>query len=543
MKYEYGANVATIGSARSAFRIPHNYKTTFNAGDLIPVYCEEVLPGDTCICDLSAVCRELTPLTPVMDNAYIEFDAFFVPMRLVWDYTKQFFGENDTGVWTQNSEYEIPTGNLNCSSDTNSISTGSLGDYFGLPVGISNTDETTFNYLPLRAYALIYNYYYLNETTQAPYLFSKGNNVEFGPGLLNGYASNPLKVNRFPDLFVSCLREPQKGPNVPFLSSYLPVIPVDASNLPEGTPTPFDNAFGNPLRWGNLTASNSLTGTTRLNSSNIQLGTSGTEVMPANLYASTIGSGLRDINSFRIAAVTQQYYETLARFGSRYEEYILGLFGVNVPSSVIQIPQMLGAFKERLNMNQVLATAEGSNYTVGSTGAFSNTGVNKGLFTFSSYEHGYILILCHIRTDSSYSQGIAKMWSKKTKFDIYNPLFANIGNVPVKKKELVFTDDDTDEQVFGYAEAWYEYKSKPNISTGYMRPGVEQSMGSTWTYGRIISDGVILNEDFTLQTAEEVDRTIAVQSSLSNQFKLDVFFDMKWSRIMPLYSIPGIKRI
>lgn len=544
--YSYKVNKATIGSTRSSFMIPHNYKTTLNAGDLVPVATPiEVLPGDTFSIDLSAVCRELTPLTPVMDNSYLQIDAFFVPYRLVWDYTKQFFGENDIGVWTQTNDYQMPNDNFNIATGSNEIETGTIGDYFGLPILPSNEENVYINYLPLRSYALIYNYYYLNEATQAPVLFSKDNTVTFGTELANGYGSKPLKVNRFNDLFTSALPAPQKGPNVPFLADYLPVVPVDAGHLPVGTPTVQESVVHDVMRWGNNTGSSSIYGYTVSGSSSINIATSGTAIIPNNLYASTIGSGLRDINSFRIAAVTQQYYETLARFGSRYEETILGLWNVKVPSQVIQIPQYIGGHKERLNISQVLSTAEGSNYTVGSTGAFSNTGiVDNSFVTFSSYEYGMILILAHIRTDNSYSQGLPKFFRKINKFDIYNPLFANIGNVPIKNSEIFFSDDASmDDQVFGYAEAWYEYKNLPNMSTGYMRPGVTGSLGSTWTYGRTFVNPPVLNSDFTLQTSEEIDRTIAVTSSISAQFKLDIFYSMKVSRIMPLYSIPGIKRI
>lgn len=544
--YSYKVNKAVIGSTRSAFRIPHNYKTTLNAGDLVPVCTPiEVLPGDTFSIDLSAVCRELTPLTPVMDNSYLQIDAFFVPYRLTWDYTKQFFGENDNGVWTQTNDYQIPNDNFDITNASNEITTGSIGDYFGLPILPSNEGNVYVNYLPLRSYALIYNYYYLNEATQAPILFSKDNTVTFGVELAAGYASKPLKVNRFNDLFTSALPAPQKGPNVPFLADYLPVVPVEAGNLPDDIPSVSDVALGDKMRWGSSTGDSSITGYTTISSNNVTVGNSGTAYIPNNLYASTIGSGLRDINSFRIAAVTQQYYETLARFGSRYEETILGLWNVKVPSQVIQIPQYIGGHKERLNMSQVLSTAEGNNYTVGSTGAFSNTGiVDNSFVTFSSYEYGMILILAHIRTDNSYSQGLPKYFRKLNKFDIYNPLFANIGNVPIKNSELFFSDDSTtDDQVFGFAEAWYEYKNLPNMLTGFMRPGVTGSLGSTWTYGREFEHPPVLNDEFTLQTSEEIDRTIAVTSSISAQFKLDIFYNMKVSRIMPLYSIPGIKRI
>lgn len=550
-QYRYDINMATIEAPRTQFRIPHNYKTTFNAGELIPVCCEEILPGDSWSKDLSGVCRELTLLNPVMDNSYIQFDAFFVPWRIIWNHTKQFFGENDTGIWTQTHEYEIPSGALDLHGSHNQISSGSLGDYFGLPVGVAeDAGQETFNYLPLRAYAEIWNYYYMAETTQAMELFSKDDNIEFGINLSKGYNSQPLKVNRFPDLFTCALPQPQKGENVPFLSNFIPVVPVSASHLTAGTPTFSEATFGDNLTWGKPDGSSSLTstGTIGLNAgkTNVVSGTnsSTTYAVPNNLYASTANTALRDINSLRIAIATQHLFEALARGGSRYGEYLSNIFGVNSPSEIINIPQYLGSIKKLINVNQVLATADTDGSILGQTGAFSNTGfANEHLFTQSFTEHGYILILAHVRTDNSYSQGVPKMFSKKTKFDIYMPPFANIGNVAIKNKEIYFSDDfDKDNEVFGFVEAWYEYKNKPNLLTGYMRPGLDQSF-NTWTYGRVFSDTPVLNSVFTTQTSDEVDRTIAVQSSLSNQFKLDLFFDNKVSRIMPLYSTPGLKRI
>lgn len=542
--YKYDLNKAKIDTPRTLFRIPHNYKTTLNAGDLIPTFCEETLPGDTWSIDISAVIRELTLLNPVMDNSYIQFDAFFCPMRLTWNHTKQFFGENDTGVWTQTNDYLIPSDHLNISTNKNTLSVGSLGDYFGLPIVEPDSNTATFSYLPLRGYALIWNYYYLCEATQAPVIFSKDDNVEFDTRLGSGYASLPLKVNRFGDLFTTALPQPQKGENVPFLNDYLPVVSVDSINLPDGTKSPLDVDIKGPMRWSNVNGNSYINGSTRLSSSNVIINTSGTEVVPANLYATTIGSTLKSINDLRIAFATQQYEETLARIGSRYNEYIYGMFGVVSPSEIINVPQYLGSVKKLINVNQVVATADNANAILGTTGAFSNTAIsNEKLCIGSMTEHGYIYILAHVRTDNSYSQGVPKLFTKKSKFDIYSPLFANIGNVPIKNHEIFFSDDpSSDDEVFGYAEAWYEYKNKPNLSTGYMRPSSDQAF-SSWTYGRIFENTPVLNSEFTEQTAEEVDRTIAVQSSISNQFKLDLFVDAKVSRIMPLYSIPGLKRI
>lgn len=570
-QYRFDTIKSTLNAPRTLFTQPHNYKTTFNAGKLIPVYCKEVLPGDTWSINLSAVVRELTLLNPVMDNSYIQFDAFFVKMVDIWDKTKQFFGENETGVWTETNEYEMPSSFMDIANGSNQLYSCTLGDYFGLPVGVAEVDQSEkVNYLPLRGYPLVYNYYYLNEATQAPVLFTKGNEIEFDSRLSLGYASEPLNVNRFADLFTTALPQPQKGPNVPFLADYLPVIPrnetINFSDL-EG----IDNNKYGSLYWGKvaggyppdtnpyhlevLSPDKQLilglsgedggygTGITTGFSSDDSLNAI-TKAFPANLYASTINSGLRDINSFRIAAATQQFYEQLSRGGSRFSEYIKGLYNVNVPANEIGVPTYLGSVKKLINVNQVLSTADNANAILGTTGAYSHTALNnEHICTGSFNQFGYLYIFAHVRTDNSYSQGIPKMFSKKTKFDIYNPLFANIGNVGIKNKELYFSDDsEKDNEIFGYQEAWYEYKHSPNISTGYMRPGVDNSF-SSWTYGRVFDSTPVLNEDFVLQTADEVDRTIAVQSEISNQFKLDLFVDAKVSRVMPLYSIPGLTKI
>lgn len=557
----YDINKAEINARRSIFRIPHNNKTTLNAGDLIPAMQPiEVLPGDTFKCDLSAVCRELTLLSPVMDSSYLQIDVFFTPKRLVWENTKQFFGENETGIWTQTIEREIPHGNFDLEYDASGLTIGSLGDYFCLPI-IEAGDEgsETVDYLPLRAYAMIYNYWYLNEATQAPIQFSKGDNVTFGSELEAGYNSMPLKVNRYSDLFTSATPSPQKGPEVSFLPQFLPVHTTNDSDL-INTIRGYAAGDNSELSWMKVNGDPISNAPVSLmlgeasgapgDGTFVDLtpagGPSGTRlpVSPKNLVANTALTQLHTINEFRIAAATQQYYENLARFGSRYSEGIYALFAVKTKDATIQVPQYLGGYKHVLNVDQVLATAQGSEYTVGSTGAFSNTGFfNKPLFTFSSDEYGYIIVLAHIRTDNTYSQGIPKIFSKKNKFDIYNPLFANIGNVPIKNKEIYFSDLKVkDDEVFGYQEAWYEYKFIPNSLTGYMRPGVSGGL-SNWTYGRVFTDTPVLNSEFTEQTADEVDRTIAVSTENTHQFKLDLFFNFTLTRVMPLQSVPGLKRI
>ena len=544
----YDMSKAKIEQSRSLFRIPHNYKTTLNAGDLIPV-CQpiEVVPGDTFKIDISAVCRELTLLNPVMDNSYLEINAFYVPMHTIWDNTKQFFGENETGIWDNMIEREMPSEFFNMTTGDNTFVECSIGDYFGI-FSKADSDLNTFNTLPLRAYAAIYNYWYLNEATQAPILFSKADNNTFGEKLQSGYASKPLKVNRYADLFTSCLPAPQKGQAVSFLPAYIPVIPNDDIDSTTSL-TPADIATGDPMRFMLASGTGSPTGSYLIGVSSGGLkssqtsGSFGSDLAPSNLYASTAATSLHNINEFRIAAATQQYLERLAQFGSRYEESIYALFGVKTPFSAIQVPQYLGGYKHLLNVDQVLATSEGAEFTLGSTGAYSHSAFNKkSICTFSSFDYGYIIILSHIRTDNTYSQGVPKLFSKKTKYEVYNPLFANIGNVPVKNKEIFITDTEKDDEVFGYQEAWYEYKFMPNLLTGYMRPQVSGSF-NTWTYGRVFEDTPVLNEDFTLQTEKEVDRTIAVQSDITNQFKLDIFFNIVASRVMPVRSVPGLKRI
>lgn len=552
-QYRYDINLAKVNAKRTMFKVPHNYKTTMNAGDLIPVKCVEVLPGDTWADKVSAVIRELTLLNPVMDNLYIQFDAFFVPNRIIWNQTKQFFGENETGIWTQTNDYTIPSAKLVLHDNSNMLSSGSLGDYFGLPVNVDDEAEETFNYLPLRAYAMIWNYYYMAETTQAPILFSKESNVEFGTLLQQGYESKPLKVNRFADLFTTALPQPQKGENVPFLSDYLPVVArnlnslnreqVIPSDIMDSSVIDFIQPNGSQLPQGTATGNLGIDGGQLMTETSSQFAGEGSAV-PANLFAATVDARLKDINSLRIAIATQQYFELLGRTGSRYGERIRGLFGVNTPSEVINIPQYLGSIKKLINVSQVLATADSANATLGTTGAYSHTAIrDEHLYTGSFTEYGYIMILAHVRSDNTYCQGVPKLFSKKTQYDIYNPIFANMGNVAILNKELNFKDIvSVDNEVFGYAEAWYEYKHQPNIVTGFMRPGIANGF-SSWTYTRVFDDTPVLNSEFTTQTAEEVDRTIAVESSISNQFKLDIFYNATASRIMPLYSIPGLNKI
>lgn len=549
---------STLNTSRTKINIPTQVKTTLDTGDLVPIKVLEMLPGDSISIDLSAVARELTLLNPPMDNAYLQFDVFWVPYRIIWDNTKRFFGETDDIDIPD--EITMPCAQFNLEDVVNVINVGTLGDYFGLPVEVSGYDEVeVVNYLPLRAYASIWNYWYRAPRIQNSVLFSKEDNITFGSLLEKGYASKPLKVGRFGDLFTSALPEPEFGGEVNFISPYLPVHTTTDSSTLQFIRDYYKNYSGQTngqlVKFMTTNAVSpgtnfTLNSATQSGASDILAGSTGTAgssytpLVFENLAADTTSTPFHTINDLRLAIALAHYREALGRFGNRYDESIKALFNVTTSNRTIQVPDYVGGYKHLLNVDQVLATAQGTDYTVGSTGAMSNTGIaNKSLCTTSVDEYGYIMILAHIRTDNTYSQGIPKLFSKKYRDEIYNPCFANIGNVPILNKEIYFQDNpEVDNQVFGYQEAWYDMRYLPNINTAYMRGNVENGFNS-WTYQRVFNGLPVLNDDFIKQSAEEVDRTIAVTSRVTHQFKLDCFLNINMTRVMPLYSVPGLEKI
>lgn len=534
--------------SRTRFKRDQNILTTFDAGKLIPFYVDEVLPGDTFSVDTAAIIRMTTPKYPVMDDAYIDFYYFFCPNRILWDHFKNFMGEVEDTTWMPAKTYQVPKiriGNGTTESSRLGPKEGSILDYMGVPTNVvteqnAATAQFEVNALPIRAYVKIWNEFFRDQNVSNAANFRTDDNTQIYAdaetedenGVLQNalYGARCLPVSRFHDYFSSCLPYPQRGPEVSIaLTGNAPVTTFTTKNLTEelhhdyGTnfdatsvPTPGENipsmAFNDGTKNGYLGA----------NLSNIEAAT---------------------INQLRQAFAVQHYYEALARGGSRYREQVRAVFGVTISDKTVQIPEYLGGGRYHVNINQIVQTSgqQTANDTpIGETGAMSVTPVSESSFTKSFEEHGFVIGVMCVRHDHSYQQGLERFWSRSDRLDYYYPQFANLGEQPIKKKEIMLTATSTDEETFGYQEAWADYRMKPNRVSGKMRSNATGTL-DFWHYADNYSTVPTLSAEWMNEGKTEIARTLIVQDE--PQFFGAIRVMNKTTRCMPLYSVPGLEKL
>lgn len=539
----------SVDIQRSKFERNSDVKFSFNVGDLVPFYVDEVLPGDTFSIDTSKVVRMQPLVAPIMDNMYLDTYWFFVPNRLVWDHWKEFCGENTQSKWVPSVEYTIPKVRGAVTSDystpgVNAMAwrSGDIADYMGIPVGSSAVTNVSqyieVSALPFRGYSLIWNEFFRDQNLQDPIPIPTGDGVvelEFNNDLFNRITlgSGILKACKYHDYFTSCLPSPQKGPDVA-----LPLTGL--AKVVTGNPVTPDNLI--PLSFSRTPDK---VGVGFLNGTNqSQLGLNPTEttasnLIPNNLYAELGSSALGTINELRLAFQMQRIYEKDARGGTRYTEILKNHFGVTSPDSRLQRPEYLGGSRVPININQVVQTSSSSNTPQGNTAAFSVTADVHSDFTKSFVEHGYIFGLCVARYDHTYQQGLERMWTRSDRFDFYWPSLANIGEQPVYCREIFANGSSVDERVFGYQEAWAEYRYKPNRVAGEMRSNVTNTL-DVWHLADDYADAPFLSDGWIQEDSKNLDRCLAVSEKVSNQLWADIFVKNTSVRPMPIYSIPGL---
>lgn len=544
-EFHFSKNPIQLDMPRSKFDRSNQHKTTMNTRDLVPIFIDEVLPGDTMTMDIASAIRMSTPIYPVMDNAYIDIYFFAVPNRLVWEHWREFCGENRLTHWEQETEYEIPQVT---SPTSTGWAKGTIADYMGIPTKIPGLSISA---LPFRAYCLIWNEWFRDENLKNPCMVNLDETTQAGS---NGtdYVTDaqlggmPCKVAKYHDYFTSALPEPQKGP---------PVLLPLGDSAPVWAGNPFVN--NNKIPTSNYMAfratNNETLGQQQYKLSIETGGTTGTlvgkpeesvaggfQLTPSNLYADLTQATAATINQLRQAFAVQRMYEKDARGGTRYIEVIKTHFGVTSPDSRQQRPEYLGGLRHPINMDQVLQTSStDSTSPQGNTAAYSLTNFRSSLFTKSFTEHEFILGLACIRTDNTYQQGIERLWSRKTRFDYYWPSLANIGEQAILNKEIYAQGTAADEEAFGYQEAWADYRYKPSRVSGAMRSNYAQSLDA-WHYAEYYESQPILGTTWIDESRANVNRTIAVQDELEDQFICDFYFNMEMARPMPIYSIPGL---
>lgn len=585
-----------INVKRSRFDLSSSHKTTFNTGDIIPIYTDtDILPGDTVNMNMAELVRMATPIHPIMDNLYMDIYWFFVPHRLVWDHWAEFWGENED-PWVRETEYNIPT----ITAPSGGWQKGTIADYMGIPTKVNNIKPNAFGF---RAYSKIWRDWFRDENLKpASHLYKDDTNRTGSNG--NNYITDielggmPAKAAKLHDYFTSALPQPQKGPaveipigatapitgqsgtltvNIPQQSVSIPsktltlgaasnwtptlrdgttinnnaaikkfamyhpatatgslqdfTIRTDSTNWTGAEATPYTNevyftnaGINDTARTGTLAAH---TGTANLNQLN------GLQVDLSSATAATV-------NQLRTAFAIQKYYENAGLHGTRYIEYIRSVFGVTSSDARMQRAEYLGGQRIPINIDQVLQTSATNEVSPqGNTAAFSCTYNAGDMFTRSFEEHGTLMCLAVVRTEHTYQQGLAKMWTRKTWTDFYNPFFANLGEQAILNENIYAQGTNADKEAFGYQEAWAEYRYRNSYVSADMRSNSDGTLDA-WHFADYYTQQPILGSTWIDEPKENVDRTIAVTSAIAHQFIADFYFKGFYTRPMPVYSVPGL---
>lgn len=546
--------IPKMNASRTRFNRDQTVLTTFDSGKLIPFYVDEVLPGDTFSVDTSAIIRMTTPKYPVMDDAFIDFYYFYCPNRILWDNFKHFMGEVENKTWQPAKSYRVPQIIIMGTEENPMPYEGSILDYMGVPTKVKK--GFLVNALPARAYVMIWNEFFRDENVDnGAVILTDDNNVMYEDSNNENIESNLshaiqggrcLPVNKFHDYFTSCLPYPQRGPAVTLpIQGNARITGFSNDKFNERAPLYVNSFHDGSTNPGNIKdklyaiAEDGTTGSAYLN---IGDGT-GSDHSVVYLGADLSSVTAATINDLRKAVAVQQYYEALARGGSRYREQVQALWDVVISDKTVQIPEYLGGGRYHVNVNQIVQTSgqQGNTDTpIGETGAMSVTPINESSFTKSFEEHGFVIGVCCVRHNHSYQQGLERFWSRQDRLDYYVPQFANLGEQPVKKKEIMLTGTGSDEETFGYQEAWADYRMKPNRVSGRMRSNATGSL-DFWHYADNYSSVPTLSQEWMAEGKNEIARTLIVQNE--PQFFGAIRIANKTTRRMPLYSVPGLYKL
>lgn len=578
--------------------------TTFNGGDIVPIYCREVLPGESLTLDLDFVIRQTTLLRPVFGELFADIYAFFVPNRIVNESWVNVEGENSAGAGLAPDVTLAPL--VMQSSGSTSVPVGSVADYYGFPTQqpISNSILAQMHDLKFRGYLAIYNEFFRDQNYQPPVPFSKlnifenfftpytsGSGVAYGSLIASGGAfgqasgstpngafvkaiygegadtgtattpsltpayrqwsalNKPLKANKLHDFFTSVLPYPQKGLSLSIM------FPGEAQVYPVVGGSTLNNVGVNAFRFGLGSAPSSglhqlLLNFSGGNDGTLQINSGVSSVSPSVIQTSNLqvsvpaGSlGTLDISNLRTAVATQQVFEIMARAGSRYREFVQAMFGISADDPYKTVPLFLGHVRRTLNNYQVAQTSQSAD---GSTpqanlAAYSYTANGGRLFEKTFLEHGYVHVMCVVRQKNLYTTMLWKDNFRRSFLDFYMAPLANISEQPVATHEINGVIDSSEDSVFGYQEAWAEYRYEPDMASGLFREGVEGAL-TTWIMPDKLSEDLqVATGAWLYSNAQEViDPTLAVSSSQQPQFFAEFAFRADKRLPMPVYSVPGL---
>lgn len=570
---------AMLHTSRTKFPFRNTHKTSMLHGLICPIDLIEVVPGDTFELKLASLIRMSSPIAPIMDNIEMHVAAYYCPMRLLWENYEEFEGVNKTGAWynSNNSYTRVPVTKMASASnnDTFIVMSGSIFERIGLPVGedlVKVDDKNAGNILPFRMYYRIWNEQYRNQNVSAPIAIDYSNNNRIFVGINmttynNGNMGSGsalaaiglnedncwmdqtdgffdindgglMKAAKFPDVFTKSLPAPQKGPSIEYLPDvYAPVMTGNRHSLDNKVGLTFKKA-SDLSQYSGTAPLGTYSGTAGYVASGT--GAASTALLaPDNLYAS-LGAVTATINDLRLLFQIQKYFEKDARYGTKnIAEKYLGHFGVRSPDATIQQVQYLGEANFRINVEQVVSTADATNTSttkLGQPGGVSVTAGKCDLGTFSFTERGYIMIVAVARHDRTYANAVLPCLMHKTLFDFYDPLFANIGEMPVSQY-IAGANDGQSTNIFGYQEPFYEYRFNPSRVTGELNPASLSGL-DYWT----LADDkhiALLNEAFIYEDRVNIARALTSGEN-GPDYIADFYFMHTAVRPMPLFSIPGL---
>lgn len=506
------AQVPDVSKPRSTFNRSHSHQTTMDAGWLYPIFCDEILPGDTVDLRFSLFGRLGTPINPIMHNCYFDWFAFFVPNRLVWENWQKFCGEQTNPA--DSTDYLIPVMTI-----SGGFAADSLGDHFGLPTNGGTFDVSA---LPFRGYHEIWDHWFRHQDFQDSVNIEKGDTVP---------SQVPLRAkrrrNKRPDYFTTCASRPQKSDSVLVPAGLAPLqgigFTTQTAGAASGTVYESDGTSG--IYANHYTsASSNIAFEQDVGTGNPSFFADVTSIMPT-------------INALREAVMLQRAYEIDQRGGTRYPEILKHHFGVTSPDHRMQIPEFIQSGSALININQVEQTSSTDATTPqGNLAAYGTVGIRNAQFVKSFVEHGYLFILGNLRADITYQHGINRMWSRSTRFDFYWPAFANLGEQPVYNREIYVTGSPaTDDLVFGYQEAHAAYRYYPSLITGKFRSNAAGTL-DPWHLGTFFGATPPLDGTF-FEDNPDFDRVMALPDE--PHLLVDSYFHLRHTRCMPTFSIPG----